>query len=193
MAGRDEDDAQRVHVETREQWRDWLAEHHDRGSGVWVVWWKRATGRPAPSYDELVMEALAQGWIDATSKGVDGERTMMWFTRRRPGSGWSRPNKLRLERLYARGRMRPAGRAVVDAARADGSWTLLDDVEDLVVPDDLAAALDERAARATWDALTRSARRAALVHLVGAKRPDTRARRVTDVADRTAAGERPTT
>ncbi|ROR92237.1 YdeI/OmpD-associated family protein [Nocardioides aurantiacus] len=184
-------DGEQLHVERAEQWRDWLAVHHDRGTGVWVVWWKRSTGRPAPSYDDLVLEALAQGWIDATSKGLDDERTMMWFTRRRPGSGWSRPNKQRLSRLHDEGRMRPAGQAVVDAAVADGSWTLLDDVEDLVVPDDLAAALDHRSARATWDALGRSARRAALVHLVGAKRPATRARRVTEVADRTAAGERP--
>lgn len=188
-----DEDPERLHVESAAQWAAWLAEHHDRGTGVWVVWWKRATGRPAPSYDDLVLEALAHGWIDATSKGVDDERTMMWFTRRRPGSGWSRPNKLRLERLYAEGRMREPGQAVVDRAVADGSWTLLDDVEDLVVPDDLAAALDDRDARATWDALSRSARRAALVHLVGAKRAETRARRVAEVADRTAAGERPTT
>lgn len=190
MAG---EDAEQLHVEDAAQWRDWLAAHHDRGTGVWVVWWKRSTGRPAPSYDDLVCEALAQGWIDATSKGLDDERTRMWFTRRRPGSGWSRPNKERLARLHAEGRMRPAGQAVVDAAVADGSWTLLDDVEDLVVPDDLAAALADRDARATWDALGRSARRAALVHLVTAKRPATRSRRVGEVADRTAAGERPAT
>lgn len=186
MAGRDE--AERLHVETVEEWRAWLEHHHDRDTGVWVVWWKRSTGRPAPSYDDLVLEALAQGWIDATSKGVDDERTMMWFTRRRPLSGWSRPNKQRLERLQAEGRMRPAGLAVVDRAVADGSWTLLDDVEDLVVPDDLAAALDERGARATWNALGRSARRAHLVSLVTAKRPETRARRVRSVVESLTAG-----
>ncbi|SDS46238.1 Uncharacterized conserved protein YdeI, YjbR/CyaY-like superfamily, DUF1801 family [Nocardioides scoriae] len=184
-------DAERLHVEDVAAWGAWLAEHHADPGGVWVVWWKRATGRPAPSYEELVREALCWGWIDSTSKGLDAERTMMWFTRRAPGSGWSRPNKLRLEELYAADRMRPPGEAVVDAARADGSWTLLDDVEALVVPEDLAAALADRGARERWDALGRSARRAALVWLVEARRPATRERRVAEVAERTAAGLRP--
>ena len=179
-------DAERLHVEDVATWDAWLAEHHADDGGVWVVWWKRSTGRPAPSYDDLVRAALCWGWIDSTSKGLDEERTSMWFTRRSPGSGWSRPNK-----LPAAGRMRPPGEAVVDAARADGSWTLLDDVEALVVPDDLAAALAARDAGPAWDDLTRSARRAALVWLVEAKRPATRERRVAEVADRTAAGLRP--
>lgn len=184
-------DAPRVHVETTAQWRAWLAEHHAAGGGCWVVWWKRSTGRPAPAYDDLVCEALAVGWIDATAKGLDDERTSMWFAPRRAGSGWSRPNKQRLERLLAEGRMQPAGLAVVERARADGSWTLLDDVEDLVVPDDLAAALDERRARPTWDALSPSARKEALTWLVQAKRAATRETRVSRVAERTAAGSRP--
>lgn len=186
------EDPDRVHAETAAQWRAWLAEHHGTSRGAWVVWWKRSTGRPAPTYEELVCEALCFGWIDSTSKGVDEERTMMWFTRRRPTSGWSRPNKVRLERLYAEGRMEPAGDAAVQAAKENGSWVRLDDVEALVVPPDLAAALAEReGAPGRWEALSRSARRAALLWLVEAKRSETRARRVNEVADRTAAGRRP--
>lgn len=189
MAG---DDPDRVHPETAAQWRDWLAEHHGTSKGVWVVWWKRTTGRPAPTYEELVCEALCFGWIDSTSKGVDEARTMMWFTRRSPTSGWSRPNKLRLERLYAEGLMQPAGDAAVAIARENGAWVSLDDVEALVVPDDLGTALAERpGANERWEALTRSAKRAALLWVVGAKKAETRHRRVTEVADRTAAGERP--
>lgn len=182
-------DAPRVHVETAAQWRAWLVEHHATETGCWAVWWKRATGRPAPDYEDLVREALTVGWIDSTSKGVDDERTMMWFSPRRAGSGWSRPNKQRLELLYAAGRMLPAGEAVVDRAHADGSWTLLDDVEDLVVPDDLAAALDELGARSTWDALAPGVRKEALTWLVTAKRAATRETRVAAVAGRVAAGE----
>jgi uncharacterized protein YdeI (YjbR/CyaY-like superfamily) len=189
MAG---DDPDRVHPETAAQWRDWLAEHHGTSSGVWVVWWKRTTGRPAPTYEELVCEALCFGWIDSTSKGVDEARTMMWFTRRSPTSGWSRPNKLRLERLYAEGLMQPAGDAAVAIAKENGAWVSLDAVEALVVPDDLGTALAERpGANEHWEALTRSAKRAALLWVVDAKKAETRHRRVTEVADRTAAGERP--
>lgn len=184
-------DAPRLHVESATQWGAWLAEHHREGAGVWVVWWKRSSGKPAPSYEDLICETLRWGWIDSTSKRVDDERTMMWFSPRKPGSGWSRPNKQRLARLYAEGLMLPSGDAVVQAAKADGSWSLLDDVEDLVVPDDLAAALRERGARSTWEALPASARKAALTWLVQAKRPETRERRCSEVAERTAAGERP--
>lgn len=183
-----------THPETLRAWRDWLAAHHARGSGVWVVQWKRATGRPAVGYEELVVEALAWGWIDSTNGTVDAERSRMWFAPRRPTSGWARPNKLRVERLLAEGRMQPAGRAAIDVARANGAWTLLDDVEDLVVPPDLAEALSAHpGARETWDAFPRTVRRAALVRLVEAKRAETRARRVAEVAAATARGERPVT
>lgn len=182
------DDGPLVHVETPEEWRAWLVEHHATSSGCWAVWWKRSTGRPAPSYEELVLEALAVGWIDSTSKGFDAERTGMWFTPRRAGSGWSRPNKQRLERLGAEGRMLPAGEAAVARAHDDDSWSLLDDVEDLVVPDDLAAALEQRGARSTWEALTPSARKEGLLWLVQAKRAATRESRVTALADNTASG-----
>lgn len=184
-------EAARVHPATAAEWRAWLAEHHASSDGVWVVWWKRSTGRPAPTYEELVCEALCYGWIDSTSKGLDDERTMMWFTRRRPTSGWSRPNKLRLTRLYAEGLVAAPGDQAVQVAMDNGSWTMLDDVEALVVPPDLAAALQARAATDRWEALGRSAKRAALLWLVEAKRPETRQRRVDEVADRTAAGERP--
>lgn len=181
-----------THPETLQAWRDWLAAHHARGSGVWVVQWKRATGRPAVGYEELVVEALAWGWIDSTNGTVDAERSRMWFAPRRPTSGWARPNKRRVERLLAESRMQPAGQAAIDVARANGAWTLLDDVEDLVVPPDLAEALAAHpGARETWDAFPRTVRRAALVRLVEAKRAQTRARRVADVAAAAARGERP--
>lgn len=182
-----------IHPETLEEWRAWLAEHHARGRGVWVVSWKQATGRPAVGYEELVCEALAWGWIDSTAGTVDAERSKLWLAPRKRGSGWSRPNKRRLERLRAEGRMQPSGQAVLDAATADGSWTLLDGPEDLVVPPDLAAALDEHdGARATWESWPPSLRKQALTQLVLAKKPETRAARLARYADAAARGERPT-
>ena len=184
-------DGERVHAETVEQWRAWLAENADRGTGAWLVSWKKATGRPAITYDEAVCEALAVGWVDATAGTVDAERSMLWFSPRKRGSGWSRPNKLRLERLEAEGRMQPRGTAVVEAAKADGSWTLLDDVEDLVVPPDLAEAFARHpGSREQWESFPRSVNRGQLEQLVQAKRPDTRARRVEQVASAAASGER---
>jgi uncharacterized protein YdeI (YjbR/CyaY-like superfamily) len=99
-------------------------------------------------------------------------------------------NKERVDRLTAAGLMRPAGLAAVEAARRSGAWNRLDDVEDLVVPDDLAAALDDRA-RAHWDGLPRSVRRVTLTSIADARRPPTRARRIAAAAERLARGERP--
>jgi len=187
-----------VHVETRAAWRDWLVSHHDAGlgaaaapTGVWAVTWRKPTGKPAPSYDDLVEEALCVGWVDSIARKLDDERTMLRFSPRKPGSGWSRPNKLRVERLEAAGLMLAAGKAAVARAVADGTWTMLDAVEDLVVPDDLAAALEARPPAAEeFDAFPRSVRRGILEWIVQAKRPATRERRVQETAERAQAGER---
>lgn len=186
------DHAERVHPQTVEAWHAWLDEHAERGHGVWLVTWKPSCGHPDLTYEQSVEVALCHGWIDSTSRRLDDDRGMLWFAPRRPRSGWSRPNKERLARLEAAGELRARGTRVVAAAQADGSWTLLDDVEALRVPDDLAAALSERpGAREHWDALPRPVRRAALVQLVEARRPQTRARRVLEVAEVTARGDRP--
>lgn len=185
------DSAPQVHVETRAQWRAWLAEHAATSTGVWAVSWKSSTGRPRVEYDEQVREALCVGWIDSKAKSLDAERSMLWYCRRRPGSGWSRPNKIRIAELERDGLMGPAGRAMIDAAKADGSWTLLDSVENLEVPADLTAAFAARpGSAAAWDAFPRSSRRAMLEWLVTAKRAETRATRVAAIADAAAEGRR---
>jgi len=190
MAG-SRDDAAQVHAETVEEWRAWLEEHHADTPSVWLVSWRSGTGRPSVGYEPAVEEALCFGWIDSTHRALDDERTALWFTRRKPGSGWARTNKERILRLEADGRMTPAGRAVIDAAKADGSWTLLDDVEKLVVPDDLAAAFDRYpGSREQYDAFPPSARRVILVWIVQAKREATRAARLEQTARLAQEGKR---
>lgn len=185
------EDEPRVHAETVAEFGDWLAANHATARGVWLVTWRPSTGRPAPSYDDAVTEALRYGWIDSTARTLDDDRRMQRFSPRRPGSGWSRTNKERIARLEAEGRLAPPGRAVVEAARADGSWSLLDSVEALEVPDDLAAALDAvPGAREHWDASRPSTRKAVLAGLARAKRPATRQRRVADAAAKAGRGER---
>lgn len=172
-----------VHPETRAAWRRWLARHHARAAGVWVVSWKKATGKPRIEYDALVAEALCFGWIDSKPNRLDDERTMLWFAPRKAGSGWSAPNKARVDRLIRDGLLASAGLAKIDAAKADGSWTALDAVEALEVPPDLARALRAAPpAQANFEAFPRSAKRGILEWIVNAKRPDTRARRVDETA-----------
>lgn len=184
------DEAERFEPATLADWSAWLAAHHADTRGVWLVTPRRSVDAPF-GYDDAVCEALRYGWIDAVVKTLDEQRSMQWFTPRRPGSGWSRPNKVRIERLEREGRLEASGRAVIDAAKADGTWTLLDEVEDLVVPADLAVAFDAHpGSRATWEGFSASARKAMLAWIVTAKQDSTRARRVEQVAARAAAGEK---
>ena len=184
-------DGERVQPDTVEQWRAWLAAHHGRPDGVWLVTWRAGSGGPRITYDEAVEQALCFGWVDSRPRALDERRTMLWFAPRKAGSGWSRPNKQRVAGLLAAGLMAPAGRAVVDRAQADGSWTMLDAVEDLVVPDDLAAALAAHPPAAEhWAAFPRSVKRGILEWIVQAKRPATRARRVAETAERAQVNER---
>lgn len=166
-------------AETRDAWRAWLEANHARTEGVWLVTYKKASGRPYLGYDPAVEEALCFGWVDSKPGKLDDERTMLYFAPRKPGSGWSRPNKDRVARLTAAGLMAPAGLAKVEAAKADGSWAALDAVEALEVPPDLAAALDaNEAAKTHYEAFPRSAKRGILEWLSNAKRPETRAKRI---------------
>lgn len=180
-----------VHAETRAEWRRWLAANHAGSPGVWLVSWKTATGKPAVGYAESVEEALCFGWIDSLNRTIDDERTQQLFTPRRPGSRWSRSNKERVERLLADGLIEPAGLAAIETAKASGAWTALDDVENLVVPDDLAAAFAAHPGAAEhWEAFPPSVRRAILVWILDAKRPETRAKRIAETASEAAAGRR---
>jgi uncharacterized protein YdeI (YjbR/CyaY-like superfamily) len=156
------------------------------------VLWRQTSGRTGLTYEEAVLEALCFGWIDSTASKLDDERTMLRFSPRKRGSGWARTNKRRIERLLAEGLMAEPGLALVEEARRDGSWTMLDAVEDLIVPDDLAAAFAAHpGSRERWDGFPRSVRRGVLEWIVQAKRPETRARRVAETASLAARGERP--
>lgn len=180
-----------VQVETRQEWRDWLVEHHSSSQGVWLVTWKKASGRPRPSYDDIVEEALCAGWVDSLPRALDQDRTQLLLTPRKPGSNWSRPNKARVERMVAAGLMLPAGQAVVDTARADGSWNALDSVEDLIEPVALRRALDANPdARINWDAFPRSVRRGILEWIGNARTETTRDKRIAHTVTEGAQGRR---
>lgn len=182
---------EQVHPTSVEDWRTWLETNHGTSRGVWFVSWRSHTGKPVIPYGEAVTEALAFGWVDSKKVTIDGDRTQMWYCPRKPTSGWSRPNKQRVERLLAEGRMAPAGQRAIDVARANGAWSLLDEVEDMVVPPDLAAAFDEHEGSAAhWESFPPSAKRAILQWIVQAKKPETRAKRVRETAEKAAQGER---
>lgn len=186
------DAAPRVHLETVEQWRAWLEENGETADGVWLVTWKTATGRPRVGYEDAVLEALCVGWIDGQAQQLDDERSMQWYAPRSPRSTWAATNKERVAQLTAEGRMRPAGRRLVDLAKANGMWTVLDGPEAGIEPPELTAALDAvPAARSAWDAFPASARKMALAAIAMAKRPETKASRIARIVADAAEGRRP--
>jgi uncharacterized protein YdeI (YjbR/CyaY-like superfamily) len=169
--------------DTLAEWRRWLEAHHARPEGVWLVTWKKATGKPHIEYGAAVEEAICFGWIDSTVNKLDAERSMLWFAPRRPRTGWSRANKERVARLLAGGRLHPAGMARIEQAKQDGSWSALDAVEDLQVPPDLRDALAAYPhAAANFERFPRSAKRGILEWIQVAKRPETRAARIAETA-----------
>lgn len=179
------------HPGSRAAVRTWLEAHHDSARGVWFASWRRPSGRSPVPYEEMVEEALCFGWIDSTINVLDDDRRLQLFTPRKPRSSWTRLNRDRVARLEAEGRMTDAGRSAVEVARANGYWTLYDAAEDLLVPDELATALDATpAAREQWDSFPPSARKAMLWWLISARKPETRTRRIARIVDDAAAGRR---
>ncbi len=172
-------------------WRAWLDHHHRTARGVWVATWRKASGRSAVPYAQLVEEAICFGWIDSTVNILDDERGLQLMTPRQPKSTWTRLNRQRVAALEADGRMTESGRAAVEIAQANGYWTIYDPVEDLIEPPELAAALDaSRSARAAWDAFPPSARKQMLWWVISAAKPETRAARVAKIVAEAEQGRR---
>lgn len=170
-----------VEPESRAAWRRWLSERHGSSPGVWVIWRKKGAGPRGITLEDAVLEALCFGWIDSRLRPLDGTRSALLFTPRRPGGTWSRVNKKRIESLLAEGLIAEPGLMAIQAAQRDGSWDALNAVDELRVPDDLAQALAASPdAQANFDALAPSSKKLALAWIGSAKRAQTRARRVSE-------------
>lgn len=181
-----------VEVASRDELRAWLQANHTRTDSVWLVTWKKHVADKHVPWGALVQEALCFGWIDGQVARVDDDRIQHVFSPRRPGSAWSAVNKRHVEQLEANGLMTDAGRALIEAAKADGSWTWLDDIEAGVVPPDLQAALDgDPVVAAAWASWPPSVRKGVLRDLKSAKREATRARRLAKAVEAAKAGKRP--
>jgi len=174
------------------EWRQWLQENHGTHTGVWLVYLKKSAGHTRLSWSHAVDEALCFGWIDSKAKRVDDDRYIQFFCRRKPKSGWSKINKEKINLLIENGKMTEAGLRAIETAKQNGAWQLLDEVEAHVVPPDLAAALAQYpGAQAYFLGLSPSVRRSILQWLVLAKRPETRQKRIAEVANEAANGQRP--
>lgn len=177
----------RVEVRSADELRRWLEVNHERSDSIWLVTYKKHCGDWYVGYDEIVDECLCVGWVDSAVRRLDRDRSMLRLSPRNPRSHWSGSNKRRVARLRREGRMQPAGLAMVALAKRSGSWTFLDDVERLEIPNDLAVALDASpGARGYFERFPASSRRGILEWIKTAKTASTRARRVEDTASKAA-------
>jgi uncharacterized protein YdeI (YjbR/CyaY-like superfamily) len=185
-------DAETFCPTSREHWREWLRENHGQKQAVWLVYHKKHTGTPSLTWSEAVSEALCFGWIDSQAKPIDANTYQQLFSRRKPTSGWSRVNKEKVQQLLADNLMMPAGLAAIEVAQQNGSWALLDEVDALVVPPDLAQALQASPlADNYFISLSRTDRRNMLQWLVLARRPETRQRRLAEIVALAAQQQKP--
>lgn len=170
-----------IHPKTAAGWRSWLDKNHTKCDGVWLIYYRTSTGKRRLSWEDAVREALCFGWIDSKVKQIDDERYKQIFTPRKAQSVWSKINKQHVAELIESGLMASAGCRTVDVAKQNGAWSFLEPIDALIVPADLAAALQgSKQAEARYEALSNSAKRAVLYPLYTAKREETRAKRLAD-------------
>lgn len=185
-------DADKLELRDAKEWRAWLQQNHATSKGAWVLRARAGVERELIGYGDAIRQALCFGWVDGTVKPMGDETVGIWFSPRRPASGWAATNKARVIELEASGEMTDAGRRAVEVAKANGAWTVLDNAEAMIEPDDLTAALDAQPeAREKWDAFPPSARKMGIGAVDAARRPETRAARIAKIVADAAEGRRP--
>jgi uncharacterized protein YdeI (YjbR/CyaY-like superfamily) len=177
--------------ENAEAFEAWLTEHGAEADEVLVRMAKKHTGVASLDWAAGVDVALCFGWIDGKGRRIDDDWFLQRFTPRRARSTWSKVNREKAEALIAAGRMRPAGLAEIERAKADGRWeAAYDGMATASVPDDLAAALASAGLTDAFAALDSRNRFAILFRTQGAKKPETRARRIAQFVEMLARGEK---
>ncbi len=178
---------------SRAKWRSWLEKNHEQsGVTIWVMIAKKNAAKSGLAYDEAVEEALCFGWIDSTTRSYDEDHFIQSFTIRKSKSPWSPLNKKRVKKLIKEGMMTPAGHASIKAAKAKGYWSIMDEVEKLVVPEDLQSAFRKNGkAEKFYQALGMADKKLILRWLVLAQKPETREKRITAIIENGNEGKKP--
>ncbi len=173
-------------------WRNWLEENHLTRNSVWLVFYSKASGKNTLTWSEAVDQALCFGWIDSKKIKIDEETSHQFFSRRKAKSTWSKINKDKIERLTEMHLMAPAGLEIIEIAKQNGSWTMLDEVEELLVPEDLEKALKSYPdAEEYFLNLSKSTRKFMLTWILFAKRPETRQKRIEEIAEHASRRQKP--
>ena len=176
----------------QQEWRKWLEKNHQQKNSVWLVIHKKNTANTNLSWSQAVDHALCFGWIDSTKRTIDAERYKQYFCKRKAVSNWSKINKEKVTYLTKKGLMTQAGHKSIAIAKANGSWTILDTVEALEIPADLAEELKKRkGATEFFVALSKSGKKQLLYWVISAKRKETRQKRIQEIAENAGKNQKP--
>lgn len=168
----------------RQEWRQWLLENHNKKQSIWLVHYNKKSNMPSVSWSDAVDEALCFGWIDSTRKSLDNDMFIQFFTKRKPRSVWSKINKEKIERLKQEGLLMPAGLESISIAQQNGTWNILDDVEELEISEDLEMEFNTReGSKEYFLSLSKSVRKSMLQWIKLAKRPETRQKRIVELVE----------
>lgn len=164
------------------EWRDWLHDNHHSCDGVYLIFYKVSSEEESMRWEEAVQVALCYGWIDSTVKKLDDERRRQLFTPRKDKSVWSKLNKTYIEKLVAENLMHTSGLQKIEIAKKNGSWSSLDGVENLEIPEDLQTAFNKnKTAFTNYQNFSPSCRKSYLYWLNQAKREETRLKRIAEI------------
>ncbi len=187
-----EKEIETFYPKSRQEWREWLQENHDKKQSIWLIYYKKKSNSPTVIYSDAVDEALCFGWIDSKAKPIDEQTFMQFFSKRKEKSVWSKVNKEKIERLTKEGLMTKAGFEIIDKAKLNGSWSILDDAEALIIPEDLEKEFQKRIkAKEYFLGLSRSDKRNILQWLVLAKKQETRTKRILEIVELAELNQKP--
>lgn len=186
------DELKSYYAKDRNAWRKWLEKNHAKSPGVWLIYYKKSSGKSRVEYNDAVEEALCFGWIDSTIRPIDDEKYMQRFTPRKPKSGWSALNKRRVEKLIDQKLMTKAGLQKIEDAKKIGAWEYLDHIEAIQLPHDFAKALAKnKKAKVNFENFPPYAKKQFLYRINLAKRPETRKERIQLLVKRAAENKKP--
>ncbi len=173
---------QEHYFKTDNDWREWLHHNHLSSKGVYLIFFKVDHEKDSMRWEEAVKVALCYGWIDSTVKSLGNGKRRQYFTPRNHKSVWSALNKKYIEELLNSNLMHATGLEIIDRAKKNGSWTILDDVENGIIPEDLKLEFDKnQMAYTNYQNFAPSYRKSYLYWLNQAKRQTTRGKRITEI------------
>ena len=169
---------------SQQELRKWFQENYLKEDEAWIGFYNKKSEKLSITWTQLVDEALCFGWIDSKKIKIDTETSHQFFSKRKAQSTWSKINKVKVQNLIEKGLMTQAGLESIEVAKQNGSWTILDEVEDLIIPIDLERAFEKhKGSKDYFLSLSKSIRKMMLTSLVLAKRPETRQKRVDEIAE----------